>query len=127
MFSTTITSFPSKIAVVGRARAKRRDGVIELLVGNFGDALSIFSFCHLPIHKKVRPLKSNSEAAGWSHRTSCRPVLQTVERIESLHPIGGGEGAFCYDCGVLVLDEVSDGADFTVRHEMSLRYRHKIT
>jgi len=35
------------------------------------------------------------------------PVLQTVERMESLLSIGGGEGAFCCDIGVLVIDEVS--------------------
>ena len=31
-------------------------------------------------------------------------------------PIGGGEGAFCDDCGVLVIDEVSNGVDVPVRH-----------
>jgi hypothetical protein len=36
------------------------------------------------------------------------PVLRPVARIEPLHPIGGGEGTFRDDLGVLVTNEVSD-------------------
>ena len=35
---------------------------------------------------------------------------------ESALPIGGGEGAFCHDCGVLIMDEVSDGIDVPIPH-----------
>ena len=38
------------------------------------------------------------------------PAFQPALRI------GGGEGAFCYDYGVLVMDEVSDGIDVPVPH-----------
>ena len=46
--------------------------------------------------------------------------LLVAPKLQPRLPIGGNEGAFCDDLGVLVIDEVSDGGYTPVRHEMPL-------
>lgn len=47
------------------------------------------------------------------------PAIDTVKRMESLHPTGGGEGALCGDLAILVIDDVSDEAYTSVPHGAS--------
>ncbi len=45
--------------------------------------------------------------------------LLVAPALQPALPIGGSEGAFRADCGILAIDEVSDGTDFSVRHGAS--------
>ena len=42
--------------------------------------------------------------------------LLVAPKLQQALPIGGGEGAFGDDCGILVMDEVSGGGYVPVRH-----------
>ena len=62
---------------------------------------------------------SSFGSGRWEKRRDGVIELLVAPVLEPALPIGGGEGAFCDDLGVLVIDEVSDGGDFPVRHGAS--------
>jgi len=69
---------------------------------------------------QCRPCLSSCGSGRGEKRRDGVMELLVAPTLQAAPPIGGGEGAFCDDCGVLVMDEVSGSGYIPVRHEMPL-------